>query len=217
MTELSDGKTSSGYKTEGRIIHWARVYNALFGRFLSRTHGTVVSLAAPMPGETVLDVGCGTGSLTLAVKAALGANGSVHGIDASPEMIALAQRKAEKAGLDVNFQVGFAEKLPFADRTIDLVMSQLAIHHLPGDLKLRAFKEMHRVLKTNGRGVIIDFEPPPLWRSLHGLYHGHVMMQTDVRQYEKIMEDAGFTEIEIGQTRHRILAYIRGRAAAYVR
>jgi hypothetical protein len=58
MTELFDGNTSTGYKTEGHVIHWARVYDVLFGRFLSNTHDTVVKLAAPMSGETVLDVGC---------------------------------------------------------------------------------------------------------------------------------------------------------------
>ena len=214
MTDQFDGKTSSGYETEGHVIHWAGLYDALFGWFLGRTHDTVVKLAAPMPGEEVLDIGCGTGSLTIAVKAALGTSGTVHGIDASSEMIELAQRKAKKAGRELDFRVGLAEKLPFADRTFDLVMCQLAIHHLPGDLKLRAFKEMYRVLKPNGRCVIIDFEPPILWRSLAGLFHGHEMMQTDVRQYAKMMEDAGFSELAIGQTRHRMLSFIRGRVAA---
>jgi len=214
MTEHFDCKTSSGYKTKGHVIHWARAYDVLFGWLLSRTHGTVVKLAAPMAGEAVLDVGCGTGSLTLALKASLGARGTVHGIDASPEMIALAQRKAKKSGMELDFRVGFAEKLTFADRTFDLVMSQLAIHHLPGDLKIRALEEIYRVLKTNGRCVIIDFEPPILWRSLSKLFHGHVMMQNNVRQYAKMMEDAGFSGIEIGQTRHRMLAFIRGRVAA---
>jgi ubiquinone/menaquinone biosynthesis C-methylase UbiE len=73
---------------------------------------------------------------------------------------------------------------------------------------------MRRVLKTNGRCVIIDFEPPKLWRTLSSLFPAKVMMHTDVRQYAKIMEEAGFSDIELGQTRHRMLAYIRGRAAA---
>lgn len=215
MIDHPNYKRSSGYETEGHVIHWARVYDALFGWFLGRTHDAVVKLAAPMPGEEILDVGCGTGSLTLAVNAAVGDRGFVHGIDASPEMIALAQRKAKQAGVELDFRVGLAEKLPFADRSFDLVMSQLAIHHLPGDLKIQAFEEMYRVLKTNGRCVIIDFEPPKQWRSLSRLFHGQVMTQTDVRQYANMMEDAGFSEIEIGQTRHRMLAFILGRVAAY--
>ena len=131
-------------------------------------------------------------------------------------MIDTAQHKAFKAGTDLDFRVGFAEELPFPDRTFDLVVSQLMIHHLPGDLKSRAFGEMYRVLKLNGRCVIVDFEPPKtmLWRSLARLLHSHVMMQTDVRHYAAMMEDMGFSEIEVGQTRHRMLAFVRGRVAA---
>ena len=215
MTDHLDDKTSPRYETEGHVIHWARVYDALFGWFLGHTHDAVIKLAAPMAGESVLDVGCGTGSLSLAVKAVLGDRGDVYGIDASSEMIALAQLKARKSGIKLDFRVGLAEKLPFDDGSFDLVMSQLAIHHLPGDLKIRAFEEMRRVLKLNGRCLIIDFEPPKQWRSLSRLFHGQAMTQTDVRQYAKIMEDAGFSKIEIGQTRHRMLAFIRGRVAAY--
>ena len=216
MTPHFDSGMPAGHVTKGRIIHWAGTYDALFGWFLRRTHDTVVNLAAPNPGEEVLDVGCGTGSLALRLEASLGARGSVHGIDASPEMIDTARHKALKAGIDVDFRVGFAEELPFADRTFDLVVSQLVIHHLPGDLKSRAFGEMCRVLKHNGRCVIVDFEPPKtmLWRSLARLLHRHVMMQTDVRHYGAMMEDMGFSEIEVGRTRHRMLAFVRGRVAA---
>ena len=216
MTSHVGPRMTAGHVTKGRIIHWAGTYDLLFGWFLRRTHDAVVNLAAPSPGDEVLDVGCGTGSLALRLKASLGTRGSVHGIDASPEMIDTARRKAFKAGTDVDFRVGLAEELPFADRTFDLVVSQLMIHHLPGDLKSRAFGEMYRVLKLNGRCVIVDFEPPKtmLWCFLARLLHSHVMMQTDVQHYGAIMEDVGFSEIEVGQTRHRMLAFVRGRVAS---
>jgi ubiquinone/menaquinone biosynthesis C-methylase UbiE len=106
-----------------------------------------------------------------------------------------------------------AQALPFTDKTFDLVVSQLAIHHLPGDLKIRAFGEIYRVLKPSGRCVIVDFEPPKgiPWRYITRLFHGHVMMQTDVWHYREMMEGVGFSEIEVGQTRHRLLAFIRAR------
>ena len=215
MTDHFGSKRSLSHGTEGRVIHWAGAYEALFGWFLRRTHGTVVNLAAPIEGERVLDVCCGTGSLALTLKASLGARGSVHGIDASPEMIDLARHKALKAGMEMDFRVGLAQALPFPDKTFDLVVSQLAIHHLPGDLKVRAFGEMYRVLKPKGRCVIVDFEPPKAipWRYLARLFHGHVMMQSDVWHYREMMEGVGFNEIEVGQTRHRLLAFIRGRKA----
>lgn len=216
MRDHFDSKRPPGHGTEGRVIHWAGAYEVLFGWLLRRTHGTVVNLAAPITGEKVLDVGCGTGSLALTLKASLGATGSVYGVDASPEMIDMARRKVLKAGMDVDLRVGLAEALPFANKTFDLVVSQLAIHHLPGDLKVRAFGEIYRVLRSKGRCVIVDFEPPKgiLWRSLARLFHGNVMMQTDVRHYRAMMEGVGFNEIEVGQTRHRMLAFIRGRVAA---
>ncbi len=201
--------------TEGQVIHWAPVYDMVFGWFLRRTHGTVVELAAPIAGERVLDVGCGTGSLAVALRASVGSTGSVHGVDASPEMIEVARRKALKVGVDVDFQVGLAEAIPFPKETFDVVVSQLAIHHLPGDLKQRSFAEMHRVLKSDGRCMIVDFEPPKtvLGRSVARVFLGPVMMRTDVRDYCALMEAAGFNNVETGQTRHRMLAFVRGRVA----
>ena len=213
MTGHFGSKRPLSHGPEGRVIHWAGTYEALFGWFLRRTHGTVVNLAAPIEGERVLDVCCGTGSLALTLKVSLGTRGSVHGIDASPEMIDLARHKAIKAGMEVDFRVGLAQALPFTDKTFDLVVSQLAIHHLPGDLKVRAFGEMYRVLKPRGRCVIVDFEPPKAMRYLARLIHGHVMMQSDVWHYREMMEGVGFNEIEVGQTRHRLLAFVRGRKA----
>jgi len=215
IEENFGSKKSLGHGTEGRVIHWAGAYEALFGWVLCRTHSTVVNLAAPTDCERVLDVCCGTGSLALTLKASLGARGAVHGIDASPEMINMARHKALKARMEVDFRVGLAQALPFPDKTFDLVVSQLAIHHLPGDLKVRAFGEMYRVLKPKGRCVIVDFEPPKAipWSYLARLFHGHTMMQTDVRHYRAMMESVGFNDIEVGQTRHWVLAFIRGRVA----
>ena len=95
----------------------------------------------------------------------------------------------------------------------DVVVSQLAIHHLPGDLKQRFFAEMYRVLKSDGRCMIVDFEPPKtvLGRSVARVFLGPVMMRTDVRDYCALMEAAGFNNVETGQTRHRMLAFVRGR------
>ena len=215
MRDHFHSKTRHGEVTRGQVIHWAPAYEVVFGWFLRRTHGAVVDLAAPIAGERLLDVGCGTGSLAVALKASAGPTGSVHGIDASPEMIEVARRNALKAGVDVEFQVGLAEAIPFANGMFDMVVSQLAIHHLPGDLKQRAFAEMSRVLKLDGRCLIVDFEPPKtgLGRFLARVVLGPVMMETDVRDYCALLEEAGFNNVETGQTRHRMLSFVRGRVA----
>jgi len=116
----------------------------------------------------------------------------------------------------VKFQVGLAEAIPFPDGTFDLVVSQLAIHHLPDDLKPSAFEEMHRVLKSGGRCLIVDFEPP---KSVPGRFAarmvlGPMMLRTNVKNYQALLENAGFKTVETGRTRHRLLSYIRGRAAS---
>ena len=122
-------------KTTGRVLHWALRYDLLvwlvsLGRerhFRERT----LDLAKLKPGESVLDVGCGTGTLAIAAKRRVGSEGQVQGIDASPEMIARAKKKASKAGVEVHFQNGFAEALSFPNGKFDAVLATVMLHHLP--------------------------------------------------------------------------------------
>jgi ubiquinone/menaquinone biosynthesis C-methylase UbiE len=215
MSHHSHSGMHHGGETRGDVIHWAPLYDAVCGRFLRRTHPAVVALAALTPGERVLDVGCGAGSLAIALKASVGPAGAVDGIDASPEMIAVARRNASRSGATVNFQEGLMEAIPFPDGTFDVIVSQLAIHHLPDDLRPAAFKEMRRVLKPGGRCLIVDFEPPTsaLGRFVAGILLRHMMMDTNVRNYRPLLEGAGFSRIETGRTRHRLLSFIRGHVA----
>jgi ubiquinone/menaquinone biosynthesis C-methylase UbiE len=85
----------------------------------------VLRLAGLEPGESVLDVGCGTGTLAIAAKRHVGPKGTVYGVDASPEMIGRAARKARKAGVEVGFRNGVAEALPFPDAQFDAVLTTL--------------------------------------------------------------------------------------------
>ena len=93
-------KTHGGPETAGATIHWASRYvlfTSLLGLGLNRSNSRmVVEMAKIKPGDKVLDVGCGTGSLTLTAKTYAGASGAVHGVDASPEMITLAACRRDK-------------------------------------------------------------------------------------------------------------------------
>ena len=173
----TDGMPTPG--TKSLVMHSeARYYDLLawlltLGReraFRER----LVELARLEPGEAVLDVGCGTGTLAIAVKRRVGAAGTVHGIDASPEMIDRARRKAAKAGVDVAFQTGIVEALPFPDARFDAVVSTLMLHHLPRPIRQQCAREMRRVLKPGGRVLAVDFAMPARERKgLLARFHRH--------------------------------------------
>jgi len=94
-----------------------------------------VNLAQVKPGDCVLEVGCGTGTLTLAAKRRAGASGQVFGIDVLPGMIELSQRKAEQAKEAVTFQLGSIDNIPFPTNHLDVVLCSFMIStclRLPG-------------------------------------------------------------------------------------
>lgn len=115
-------------------------------------------LAQVAPGERVLDLGCGTGELAMRLAQRVGPAGRVAGIDAAEGLIAGARRKAKRAGLAIDYQVGLIEQLPFPDASVDVVVSSLVMHHLAPDILGRTVKEIRRVMKPGGRVFIIDFQ-----------------------------------------------------------
>ena len=74
------------------------------------------------------------------------------------QMIEVARHKAVRKRAEVDFRVGVVEQLPYPDNSFDMVLSSLMMHHLPADLKPKALAEIRRVLKPNGRLVIVDFK-----------------------------------------------------------
>lgn len=148
--------------TTGKVLHSPRAYDALvwvltLGRE-RRFREQLVELARLGPGDTALDVGCGTGALAIAVKDRVGSGGQVCGIDPSPEMVARARRKAAKAGVDVRFETAAVEALPFPDATFDAVLSSLMLHHLTDEGRRLGIGEIARVLKPGGKLLAVDID-----------------------------------------------------------
>jgi ubiquinone/menaquinone biosynthesis C-methylase UbiE len=206
-------------KTSGRTIrYWTRFYDA-FSWLISlgkmpAIRRAAVELAAVAPGEKVLDVGCGTGSLAIAAKAKAGPDGEVHGIDAAPEMIEVARGKAAKKRVDVGFQVGLIEEIPFPDGHFDIALNTFVLHHLPHDLKRKGFAEIRRVLKPGGRFLAADFVPrgDSLIGHLASALIGHHFINSDAAELAAMLEDAGFTDVEEIKTKHKPLLFVRGKA-----
>jgi len=149
------------------------------------------------PGESVLDVGCGTGTLGIAAKQRVGPTGSVQGIDASPEMIARANAKGRKAGLDIVFRNESIEALSFRDAQFDVILSTLMLHHLPRQLREQGVREMRRVLKPDGRLLVVDFGGLEQQKGLLAHFHqrhGHVKPTEIIT----LLSAAGLTVMESG-------------------
>jgi demethylmenaquinone methyltransferase/2-methoxy-6-polyprenyl-1,4-benzoquinol methylase/phosphoethanolamine N-methyltransferase len=151
-------------QTKGLLLHWGSFYDVVvnimtFGQ-AQRLRKMTLDNALLKPGESLLDVGCGTGGVTIPAKQRIGYYGYVAGIDPSQEMIVAANRKADQAGLEIEFRLGVIESLPYRDGTFDVVISSMMMHHLPHDVQAAGFAEIYRVLKPGGRLLIADTRSP---------------------------------------------------------
>ena len=175
-----------------------------------------VNLAQIKPGDFVLEIGCATGTLSLAAKRQAGPTGKVVGIDIIPGMIEVSRDKASQAGLDVTFQSGSIEAIPFPDENFDVVMCSFMIFHMSEKVRNKGIKEIFRVLKPQGRLLVLDLAlpPNPLSKRILKLFLGF-MLKHDLKELQPVMESSGFSQIEISQAKYRviglpILSYVRG-------
>lgn len=120
---------------------------------LAGVQGELLALAAPAPGEAVLDVACGTGVLAVAAAEAVGPAGRVLGVDLADAMVQASRQRAQDIGLGhATFERMDAERLNVPDASFDLALCSLGLMYLPDPDA--ALVELHRVLRPGGRVVL---------------------------------------------------------------
>lgn len=107
-------------------------------------------------GQHVLDLGCGTGTLTVLIKM-LHPAAEVVGGDGDSTVLDVARAKAKRAGINIKWAYGMAFELPYPDQSFDRVLSSLMLHHLTSGNKRRTFRQVFRVLRPGGELHIADF------------------------------------------------------------
>jgi len=179
---------------------------------------TTVNLAKVKPGDCVLEVGSGTGTLTLEAKRQAGPSGKVFGIDIIPGMIELSQRKAAQANEDITFQSGSIDDIPFSENQFDVVMCSFMIFHMSENTRRKGIAEIHRVLRPQGRLLVLDLALPsrPVQKAIAKMLFGG-MLQNDLQEIIPLMNASGFSGVEYGPAQFRILglsilAFVRGSA-----
>lgn len=176
----------------------------------------LIRQAAPQPGDRVLDLASGTGTLALRLKKAAPA-ASITGVDGDPNVLVIARRKAVAAGVEVQFDQGLSFALPYADATFDRVVSSLFFHHLDWAAKQRTARELVRVLRPGGQLHVADWGRPANFL-MRGLFYpvqwldGFTTTRDNVAgRLPELFRSAGFTAV----TEERTFPTIFGTMALY--
>ena len=160
----------------------------------------LVARAAPRPGMKVLDVGCGTGTLTILLKRAA-PEAHVLGVDGDAEVLAVARAKAAREGVALELIQSLAWEAPFAPGSFDRVVSSLVFHHLTTEGKQRTLRRIREWLRPGGELHVADWGRPhgPLMRAAFlpvQILDGFETTQDSVRGVlPSLMRAAGFADV----------------------
>ena len=195
---------------------WVRYYDIVVNLItLGRTraiHRETLSLAGLRPGNSVLDIGCGTGVLLLEAERMVGPEGTVVGLDVEPAMIKQARRRASDNNSRASFEIAPVDQIPYPDSTFDVAFSTLMYHHLTDTQKREGLVELERVLVPNGRLILVDINPTR--RSILTSLPGHSRLdREDYVRHEVTegMQAAGFTVVDTGAHPSKQLSYAIGQ------
>ena len=165
----------------------------------------LTSQARILPGMQVLDLGCGTGTLTVMLKKEY-PNANITGLDGDPQVLDIAREKAR--GMNIQWEQGLAYALSYPDVSFDRVVTSLVIHHLVREDKQRAFQEVYHALKPNGELYVLDFGAPHsriarlITRYMHGLEEAADNFDGFIPQF---ISEAGFESV--GELDHFVTVF----------
>lgn len=192
-------------KTRGRTLDYAAsIYDpvmniATLGRAKSaRTEA--IDILDFKATDKILDLGCGTGVMTIQIAKHLKSPGHIIGIDAAENMIKVANRNLKKTspGDTCSFMAALAEELPFEGESFDYCFSSMFYHHLPLELKKISLQESYRILKPGGVLVVIDIDKPGnIFAKIFALAGYVLLIQKAIKEnvdgiLPELIEQAGF-------------------------
>jgi ubiquinone/menaquinone biosynthesis C-methylase UbiE len=187
----------------------AEVFDSFFGPTLFSPWAEVLlDYAQPQPGERVLDLACGTGTVARKAAPLVGAAGTVVGADINPGMLEVARAYPDPEGVPIAWQAHDAASLDFPDDSFDLVLCQQGLQFFPN--RWAALKEIQRVLAEGGRLML------NLWQSLerHAVYHALIQAEAqtlgvpreavagpflfpDAEELRALLESAGYRGVQV--------------------
>lgn len=160
----------------------------------------LLAQARLQPGQRVLDLACGTATLTLAARHAQPA-ADITGVDGDPQILERARAKARAESADLRFDQALSHQMPYDDASFDVVLSSLFFHHLDREAKLATLREVRRVLRPGGRLHVADWG-----RAQNVLMRGLFLIVQLLDGFEttadnvagrlpEFMRDGGFTDV----------------------
>ena len=193
---------------------WLLPFYDIFTKLLGveTAHRRLLEQAAIRPGYRVLEIGCGTGNLTILAKR-LYPSADILGIDPDPQALSRAREKAHRAGLFIEFHQAFSEQLSFSDASFDRVLSAFMFHHIQPASKLPALRQICRVLKPGGSLHLVDFQEGEHPRGGHLAFVPHPHKESRFHYaIPHLLREAGFADPT--EVAHQ--ATIIGRIAYYI-